>query len=724
MLKSAGVLVALTMMGAMATVACGPRGEGGPMAEPPATAKKPVVDEIHGYRIVDDYRWLEDWSDPAVQAWSEEQNAYAREILDAEPSRQAIQDRVSELLTDASPTYFQLKVNNGVVFAVKAQPPHQQPVLVALPSVDDLTDEMVILDPNVLDPSGATTLDFYVPSPDGSMVAVSLSAGGTEVGTVHVVVTATGEQLEDTIPRVNGGTAGGDVAWTADGKGFFYTRYPAPGERPEEDLQFFQEVWFHTLGTPLNTDQYSIGRDFPRIAETSLASSADGRFVLATVANGDGGQFEHYLRGPAGRWTRITRFEDGVTSAVFGPDDSLYLLSYHEAPRGKVLRLSPDEPTLAEAVTVVPEGEPAVQGVTPTDGALYVLDQIGGPSQVRVLGRDGKLRGTLPAPPLAAISQPVRLAGDTVLYRVETFFDPPAWYRYSPEEGEAVKTALAKDSPADFSDCEVIRATAVSSDGTRVPFSILLRKGTPLDHDNPTLLTGYGGFGISTRPTFYPAAKAWLEQGGVLAVANIRGGGELGEAWHLGGNLTNKQNVFDDFAACAGELIRSGYTRPERLAIEGGSNGGLLMGAMLTQHPELFRAVVCHVGLLDMLRFERFANGQFNVTEYGTVQDEEQFLAIRAYSPYQHVLFGVPYPATLFLTGANDPRVDPANSRKMTAILQADSSSGLPVLLRTSATTGHIGSPLSARVAIATDVYAFLFHELGVEYSAPAASGL
>ena len=712
MARSTAFVVALVMTSAMATAASGP----------PATAKKQVVDELHGYRIVDDYRWLEDWSDPVVKRWSEAQNAYARKILDAEPSRQAIQERVSELLTDTSPTYFQLKVNRGVVFALKAQPPRQQPVLVALTSVDDLSGEKVILDPNRLDPSGATTIDFYVPSLDGSLVAVSLSAGGTEVGAVHVVDTATGKQLADTIPRVNGGTAGGDVAWTADGKGFFYTRYPAPEERVPADLQFYQEVWFHALGTPVATDRYSLGRDFLRIAETSLDSSDDGSFVLATVENGDGGQYEHFLHGPAGTWTRITNFEDGVTSAVFGPENSLYLLSYHDAPRGKVLRLSLDEPSLAKAVTVVPEGEPAVQGVTPTDDALYVLDQVGGPAQVRVFGRDGKLRGTVPAPPVAAISQPVRLAGDTVLYRVETFFDPPAWYRYSPKERKAVKTALYKESPADFSDCDVVRTTAVSADGTRVPLSILFRKGTPLDHDNPTLLTGYGGFGISTRPTFHPAIKAWLEQGGVLAVANIRGGGELGEAWHLGGNLTNKQNVFDDFAACAAQLIRSGYTRPERLAIEGGSNGGLLMGAMLTQHPELFRAVVCHVGLLDMLRYERFANGQFNVTEYGSVQDEEQFLAIRAYSPYQHVVFGVRYPATLFLTGANDPRVDPANSRKMTAILQADSSSGLPVLLRTSATTGHIGSPLSARVAIATDVYAFLFHELGVAYLTSAAS--
>ncbi len=712
MRKAAAFLVTLMMTGTVALAADG----GAASAGPPATAVKPVVDVLHGYKVVDDYRWLEDWSDPAVKAWSEAQNAYARKVLDAEPSRRAIQERVDALMADTSPTYSGLQVRHGVVFAIKAQPPKQQALLVSLSSVDDLATEKVVLDPNVLDPSGGTTIDFYVPSPDGKLVAVSLSKGGTENGTIHVVDTATGRQLGDEIPRVNGGTAGGGVAWTADAKGFFYTRYPAPGERPEADLPFYQEVWFHTLGTPLSADTYSLGKGFPRIAETKLSTSPDGLWALATVEDGDGGEYEHFLHGPSGTWTQLTHFKDGVTSGVFGPGGALYFVSYHDAPRGKVLRVPVTDPLPSKGVVVVPEGKPAVQGVTATDDALYVLDQLGGPAQVRVFTLDGTPEGTLPAPEIAAISQPVHLSGDAVLYRVETFFDPPAWFRWAPGSKEAVKTALYKVSPADFSDCEVVRTEAVSADGTRVPFTILMRKGTPLDHDNPTLLTGYGGFEISTEPTFKPQVKAWLEQGGVMAVANIRGGGELGERWHRGGNLTRKQNVFDDFAACARALISEGYTKPAKLAIEGGSNGGLLMGAMLTQHPELFRAVVCHVGLLDMLRFERFANGQFNVTEYGTVENEADFLAIRAYSPYQNVVYGVPYPATLFLTGANDPRVDPANSRKMTAILQRDSSSGLPVLLRTSATTGHIGSPLSARVAVATDVDAFLFHELGVTY--------
>ncbi len=686
---------------------------------PPATVKSPVVEKLHGERIVDDYRWLEDWDDPAVKAWSEAQNDYAREILDRLPSRAAIEARVDALLADPSPTYSRITVRGGVVFAITSQPPKQQPLLVTLPSLDDLAAEHVVLDPNVLDPSGATTIDFYEPSPDGRLVAVSLSSGGTEVGAVHVVEVATGRQLGDVISRVNGGTAGGGVAWTAGAGGFFYTRYPAPGELPPEELQFHQEVWFHALGTPVDADVYSLGEGFPRIAETALETSDDGRWALATVELGDGGQYEHFLHGPEAGWTRLTRFEDGVSVVRFGPGDSLLLLSHRDAPRGRLLRLPLAAPLLAAAATVVPESDAAIQDVVATDSYLFVRDQLGGPSRVRVLDFDGREQGVLPAPPIASVTTPVRLHGDTVLYRVETFFEPPSWYRFTPGHAEATRTALAKDSPADFSGCEVVREEAISRDGTRVPMFIVRRRDTPLDHDNPTLLTGYGGFGISEEPEFDAGLQAWMEQGGVWALANIRGGGELGEAWHLGGNLTRKQNGFDDFAACAVRLIELGYTRPARLAIEGGSNGGLLMGVMVTQHPELFRAVVCHVGLLDMLRYERFPNGQFNVTEYGSVADEAQFLAIRAYSPYQHVVYGVAYPATLFLTGANDPRVDPANSRKMTAALQASTSSGLPVLLRTSATTGHIGSPLSARVAIAADVYAFLFHELGVTYRPP-----
>ena len=691
-------------------------GAPGRASEPPPAERRPVIETIHGIAVADDYRWLEEWSRPEVRAWSEEQNRHARDVLDALPARQAIADRLAALLEEKTAEYSGLTTRRGVVFALKSQPPQQQPILVVLPSLDDLAGERVALDPNRLDPSGATTIDFIEPSPDGRLVAVSLSQGGTESGTVRVIDAATGDERPDRVPRVNGGTAGGSVAWNADASGFFYTRYPAPGGRPADDLAFYQEVWYHRLGDQLAADRPSLTRELPRIAEIRLDASENGRFVLATVADGDGGEFEHFLLGPGGTWQRLTRLANQITVAAFSGERAIYLLSYQEAPRGKVLRVDLARPTIAEAATVVPESEAAIENLVATGRYLYVCDQIGGPSQVRVFDLAGKPLGVLPAPPLATVGVPVRLGGDQVAYRVETFLAPPAWHRYDPATGKAAPTALRKASAADFSDCEVVRKDVISRDGTSVPLSIVQRKGTPRDGNNPTLLTGYGGFGISSGPEFDPARRAWLEQGGVWALAHIRGGGEFGQGWHAAGKGIHKQNVFDDFAACARLLIETGITRPARLAIEGGSNGGLLMGAMLTQHPELFRAVVAHVALLDMLRYERFANGQFNVTEYGTVANREQFLAIRAYSPYSNVVPGVAYPAVLFLTGANDPRVDPANSRKMTAILQACSSSGLPVLLRTSSSTGHIGTPLGEKVAAETDVDAFLYNELGVAY--------
>jgi prolyl oligopeptidase len=305
--------------------------------------------------------------------------------------------------------------------------------------------------------------------------------------------------------------------------------------------------------------------------------------------------------------------------------------------------------------------------------------------------------------------------GDDVLVRLESYLEPPAWYRYRASEHRLVKTAMAKAAPADMSDVEVARETCTSKDGTRVPMSVLRKKGTKLDGSSPALLTGYGGFGVSRKPRLRPWYRVWLEQGGVFAEANLRGGGELGAAWHDAGKLTHKQNVFDDFAACAKALVDLGYTRPAQLAATGRSNGGLLMGAAIVQYPELFRAVVSGVGIYDMLRVELHPNGAFNVTEYGTVKEEAQFRALHAYSPLHNVKEATTYPAVLFMTGANDPRVDPYHSRKMTARLQAATSSERPVLLRASNDTGHgMGTPLAAEIEETTDMLSFLFHELGM----------
>ncbi len=682
----------------------------------PSTPKQPVSDVYQGITVVDDYRWLESFEDPAVRAWSDSQNAHTRALLDGLPARAAIARRLRDLVSAASGSYWDLERRGGSFFAVKYEPSKQQPLLVTLRSPDDPASEHVVLDANRFDSTGGTTIDFFVPSPDGRLVAVSLSRGGSEDGTLHVFETTGGRELGDTIAHIQYPTALGSLAWTSD-SGFYYTRYPARGERPDSDLHFYQQVYFHQLGTPTTTDRYVLGKEFPRIAEVTLTRSEDGRYFLATVANGDGGEFAHYVAGPSGRWTQVTGFADHATRAALGTDGFLYLVSVKDAPRGRVLRVSLEHPAFAAAQVVAQQDSGTIQTMLVTAGRLYLSEVAGGPSAVRVVDLKSRRQTAIPLPPASAVLELARDAGDGVFYVGTGYTAPPAWYRYDPATSRSRRTALFVTSPADFGDAEVVRAFATSRDGTKVPMSIIRRKATKLDGQNPTLLYGYGGFGISETPTFSSRRRVWLDQGGVYVVANLRGGSEYGEEWHRAGNLTRKQNVFDDFAACARWLIDSGYTNPHRLAIEGGSNGGLLMGAALTQHPELFRAVVSYVGIYDMLRMERFPNGAFNVTEYGTVQDPEQFRALRAYSPYHHVTDGAPYPAVMLRTGEHDGRVDPANSRKMAARLQAATGSGLPVLLWTSPSAGHgFGTPLDEWIAGQVDVFAFLFDELGVQY--------
>jgi prolyl oligopeptidase len=650
-----------------------------------------------------------------VRQWSDQQNVRTRAWLDHLPIRSEIVERLTQLYGAQSPRCSALIQRGSVLFAIKTQPPKPQPLLVAMSSPDDPASARVVADPNAIDPSGGTTIDFYVPSLDGKLAAVSLSKGGSEEGTVYVFDAATGKQLADEIPRVNGATAGGSLAWDATGTGFWYTRYPRSGERPAPDLNFYQQVYFHHLGAPTAQDQYAIGKEFPRIAEVALQTSPDGKYVLARVANGDGGEFLHFLMGPEGRWRQITLLSAKTSEAAFGPNGSLYLLSHLDAPMGKMLQLSPPQFSIDQAKTVVTPGRSSIDGIAAAGPNLYVRYMAGGPSKLlaKAPGKPDKLIDLLP---VSAVSELTEGPSGQLLFENESYVDPPAWFRYDPASGQVKKTALAETSAANFSDVEVLRQFAVLKDGTRVPINILRRKGTKLDGSNPVLLTGYGGYAISLSPDFSTRRRIWLDHGGVLAIANLRGGAEFGEAWHDQGRLTHKQNVFDDFIACAEYLIKTKYTSPDKLAIEGGSNGGLLMGAALTQRPDLFHAVVSHVGIYDMLRVENFPNGAFNVTEFGTTKEPDQFNALYAYSPYHHVKEGTDYPAVLFLTGDHDGRVDPMNSRKMTAILQASTHSGRPVLLRTSSNTGHgFGTALSERIAQDADVFAFLFEELGVK---------
>jgi prolyl oligopeptidase len=373
---------------------------------------------------------------------------------------------------------------------------------------------------------------------------------------------------------------------------------------------------------------------------------------------------------------------------------------------------------LEHARVVVSEGSGVLQEFEASAHGLYVAEMVGGPSRLRFI-KEGRRGATeVPVLPVSAVSSLHSWHDDDLLFANASFLEPVAWYEWQPDWSKPRTTALRTSSPARFDDIEVVREFAVSKDGTKVPINIMRKKGITLDGNNPTLLTGYGGYGISLTPSFSATRRIWFDAGGVYAVANLRGGGEFGEEWHKAGNLTKKQNVFDDFIACAEHLIKRKYTNPKKLAVMGSSNGGLLMGAFLTQRPELARVVVSRVGIYDMLRVELDPNGVFNTTEFGTVKDPDQFKALYAFSPFHRVKDGVPYPAVLFPCGENDGRVNPAHSRKMTAALQAATSSDRPILLRMTSTAGHgMGSSLKDRVAEQADIYAFLFQELGVDTS-------
>lgn len=692
----------------------------------PPTAVKPVTDRYGDLRVTDPYRWLEAGRDPAVKRWSAAQDHRTRGYLDHLPARQPMADWLMKQAAAGSSAYYDLHAAGGQLFALYNQPPRQQPMLAVMGQDADPAKARVVLDPNTLNPTGRTAIDWYVPSPTGKLVAVSMSENGSEDGSLHVIDVASGKTVDAVIPNVQYPTGGGSVAWRDDGSGFWYTRYPGADE-PAERRHFHEQVWFHRIGDDPAKDVYVLGKDFPRVAEIALDARPGAPAVVVSVANGDGGEFAHYLIQQDGSTRQLTRFEDKIVAVAMGPD-ALYLISRQGAPRGKLLKLGLDDPTLAKAVTLVPESDAALEpggefgaaNITLTKHALYLREIAGGPSRVAVYGLDGTPRGRLPLPEVATVDEVEPMDDGSLLVAVKTYLEPPRFVRIDEASGQGTPTALSQTSPVRFDDVEVVREFATSKDGTRVPLNIVRKKGTPLDGRHPLLLNGYGGYNVSLVPRFLGAAtRLWLDAGGVYVIANLRGGGEFGETWHTQGALTNKQNVFDDFAASAQYLVDQGYTTPARMAAIGGSNGGLLMGASFTQHPELFRAVVSTVGLYDMLRVELDPNGAFNVTEFGTVKDPAQRQALYGYSPYHHVRAGAKYPAILMATGETDGRVNPMHSRKMVARLQAATGSGRPVLLSINAHAGHgMGSSLSIRTNQTADIYAFLFDQLGMQYPA------
>lgn len=683
------------------------------------TRRETTSNTYHGVEVQDPYQWLEDWSSPEVKAWSAEQNTSARNFLDALSQRDAVAKHVEAVVSADTLSYSSGQRRGNKAWFMKYEPPKQQRFLVEIDVDSNSISERIIFDPESVDGSGNTSVEWYRVSPNGKLLAIALTVAGGEVADLHIFDLASGEQIDEILPRVNGPTAGGDMSWDADSSGFYYTRYPRDGQRSASDQNFYQQLWHRRLGTALTEDRYEIGEQFDRISEIKVAQDEASGKVLLTMQYGDSGRFQLFLREINGSWHQLSDYEDQLVQATFIDENSLLILSRLSAPRGKFMRMDIRELPSTELTLIIPEGENSFASNFYTDPTflvhgerIYAKVLSGGPERLLEFDLAGQAQAS-PEMEIAGVGQIIPW-GDGVLTQYSSYLSPYSWLLA--DGSYTSRHPLSSTSTVDFSEYKVVREFATSLDGTQVPVNIILGNNARLDGSSPLLLTGYGGYGLSESPRFNPSLKVWLEQGGIFAEANLRGGGEYGEDWHRQGMLTEKQNVFDDFHAVMTHLVKAKYTQVSKLAIEGGSNGGLLMGAMIAQHPQDFSAVISHVGIYDSLRYELSPNGAFNIPEYGSVKNLEQFEALYAYSPY-HNLTEASYPAILFMTGENDGRVDPMHSRKMTAALQFENTSANPILLRTSGNTGHgSGTPLNESISQQVDRLLFLFNSLEIEY--------
>ena len=678
---------------------------GGHMPQPPASPRHDDATVLHGVRVADPYRWLENADAPAVRHWIAAQNRYTDYMVAAMPDGKAMNARVRQLAI-TSTTRSSPLLAGGTLFYLQETPPQPQPQLMAQPWPDGRPRVLVNLGAN----GGHTAITGYWPSPSGRYLAYGTAEGGSELTTLHVLDVASGKTLPDALPWAGGGTTPQGLAWDADEKGFTYVRFPPP-PAGHEVVQFHAALAHHVLGEPAAGDAAVFGKDYSKVAEYRLLSSP-GAKQLAVLANvGDGGPAEVWLR-EGDAWKKVLGAAADVRFAAW-VGQRLYAASFAGAPRGKLLAVDAG----GEAGEVLGQREGALHQVAPIADGFLVVRSWGPDWWAEQYDHAAKFvrRLPLPAHGIGIDGIAAEQGQDHALIDYGGWTLPSRWAEYD-ARGGTLKTVFEVKPAADYSKVEVRRIDGTSKDGTKIPVTVLAMQGVTPDGARPAILYGYGGFDIPVAPHFVGPELAWLERGGVLAFANIRGGNENGELWHEQGQRLHKQNVFDDFHAAALALIDTHWTDRRHLGILGGSNGGLLMGASLVQHPGDYRAVVSMVGIYDVIRHEtEFANGAYNVPEYGTVADPAQFRATLAYSPLQNVQPHTAYPAVLMTTGANDPRVAPWQSRKFAAALQDATTSDQPILLLTRMDAGHgIGAPFSQRVGNTALMLTFFAQELGL----------
>ena len=674
------------------------------MRYPPAP-RLDLVEVLHGHPVADPYRWLEDAAAPETQAWAAEQQRLAREHLDALPGRAGLARRLGELLDTGAvgaPAW-----RAGRPFWARRQPGQEHAVVLTR---DPDGSERVLLDVMAVDPSGTTTLDSWAPSKEGRRLAYQLSSGGDEESLLHVLDVETGAAVDGPIDRCRYSP----VAWEPGGEAFFYVRRLAADEVPAGEEQFHRRVWRHVVGADTDTDELVWGEGLDPTNYYGCSVSRDGRWLLVSASAGtapreDVWLFDLTTGGPP---ATVQVGVDAHCSAEIGRDGRLWLLTDRDAPRGRLCVADPERPQ--DWSTVLAEDPEAVlEDVVLLDGdVLVALRSRHALSEITLHSPAREQVVELPGPGSAGGLHAEPEGGSSAWFSWTSAVTPPQVLVVD----DAGQLSVWEESPGAV-ELGQVRSTLVelsSYDGTVVRAQVLAPAGVP-DRPRPAVLYGYGGFGVSLTPGWNPTALAWVEAGGVWVVANLRGGSEEGEAWHRAGMREAKQNVFDDFAACADFLVRERWTTPQQLGVYGGSNGGLLVGAALTQRPSAYAAVVCSAPLLDMVRYELFGLGRTWNDEYGSAQHADELAWLLSYSPYHRVQSGTAYPAVLFTVFDGDSRVDPLHARKLCAALQWATSSDAPVLLRTEADVGHGARSVSRTVGLAVDTLTFLASRTGLE---------